>query len=136
VRFFDDLHVDGSTRRAEATLFVCHDSDYLADHFPGAPMLPGLMMLELAVQGAAALWGACEGHEPFFAAELEHLDRLRVTRRVVPGETLSVQVDMQPSDASDKASFKAVGKVNGLATMRASFRLRRLSGLDDARFEQ
>ena len=81
-------------------------------------------MLEMAVQSSAALWQACCGHEILLSAELDYLERLHILRRVVPGETLFVHVEMQAYTMSDAASFKAQASVAGEAAMRAHFRLR------------
>jgi 3-hydroxyacyl-[acyl-carrier-protein] dehydratase len=124
VRFVDDIRVDTGAGSAEGTLFVDPGADYLKDHFPGFPTLPGLLMLEASVQTAAALWAA-SATPPREGAVLEHVDRLQVVRRVVPGETLRVHVTVQ-SDAGGRgtASFTARGAVDTETAVRASFRLR------------
>ncbi|MEL7238582.1 MAG: beta-hydroxyacyl-ACP dehydratase, partial [Planctomycetota bacterium] len=44
-----------SDTRIEATKQVSQAEEYLADHFPTFPVLPGVMMLEAATQAAAWL---------------------------------------------------------------------------------
>ena len=44
------IRVDVETRRASAEAFIPADHPLFADHFPGAPLLPGSLMLELAAQ--------------------------------------------------------------------------------------
>jgi 3-hydroxymyristoyl/3-hydroxydecanoyl-(acyl carrier protein) dehydratase len=121
VEYTDAIRVDPSTSAAEGTLFVDPKADYLQDHFPGAPTLPGLMMLEAAVRVAASLLAARRGFGSL--TMLEHLDGLLVMRRVVPGETLVVRVEMVDGPSPAGASFKAEGVVADEPAMRARFRL-------------
>ncbi len=127
MEFTDEIHINAVAGCAEAKLFVHPEADYLKDHFPGAPMLPGLLMLESAVRTAAALWQARCDDDASFAAELDLVERLHILRQVVPGETLVVQVEMQAPSVSETfgaARFKARANVNGKATMRTAFYLR------------
>ncbi len=126
MKFTDEIHINAAAATAEAKLFVDPEADYLQDHFPGAPMLPGLMMLESAVRAAAALWRAYREDDASFASELDLVERLHILRRVVPGETLVVQVEMQPqatAKTADTACFKVRASVNGEIAMRSHFRL-------------
>jgi 3-hydroxyacyl-[acyl-carrier-protein] dehydratase len=123
VKFIDAIKVDAGARVAEGLLFVDAGADYLKDHFPGAPMLPGLLMLEASVRTAAALWAACV--PPVEGAVLEHVERLQMVRRVVPGETLRVHVELAPDPVGHRtACFTARGAVDGETAVRARFRLR------------
>ena len=44
------IHIEVEERRAAAEAFVPADHPLFADHFPGVPLLPGSLMLELAAQ--------------------------------------------------------------------------------------
>jgi len=44
------IRIDVEKRRASAEAFVAADHSLFADHFPGSPLLPGSLMLELAAQ--------------------------------------------------------------------------------------
>ena len=122
--FADAIAVNTPAGTAEARLFVAPGADYLLDHFPGAPMLPGLVMLEAAVRAAAALCHArhaSSGPEP----TLDRVDRLHVLRRVLPGETLRVRADLvEATTDRHTACFSARADVAGETAMRARFRLR------------
>ena len=126
LQFADTITVDSAGSSARAFFFVDPAADYLKDHFPGAPTLPGLVMLETAVRAAAALWDATEAGDSNRTATLQHVERLQIVRRVVPGETLTVETVREPgSTGSDTMSFTARGTVAGDMVMRARFRLRR-----------
>ena len=126
MRFADTITVDSTGSSAKAFFFVDPAADYLTDHFPGAPTLPGLVMLESAVLAAAALWDATEADGSDRTATLQHVERLQIVRRVVPGETLTVETVREPGrTGSETMSFTARGTVAGDMVMRARFRLRR-----------
>lgn len=126
MKFTDSITVDPAGGTSRALFFVDPAADYLKDHFPGAPTLPGLVMLESAVRAAAALWDATQVGAVERGAELDRVERLQIVRRVVPGETLVVDAAREPGDG-DPATvwFSARGKVGGDSAMRARFRLRR-----------
>ncbi|HTM25351.1 MAG TPA: hypothetical protein VL225_09170 [Vicinamibacterales bacterium] len=123
MRFTDSITIDASAGTSQASLFVEATADYLKDHFPGAPTLPGLVMLESAVRAAAALWeAAAPEHEG--AAALEHVERLQIVRPVVPGETLIVDATIEAGDGRPGTRwFMARATVGGETAMRARFRL-------------
>ena len=125
MRFADTIAVDLAAGTSTASFYVDPAADYLKDHFPGAPTLPGLMMLESAVRAAAALWDADDPTNVDRPALLEHVDRLQVVRRVVPGETLTVQTTREAGEDAGTANFMARGMVGDDTAMRARFRLRR-----------
>lgn len=57
-----------------------------AGHFPGAPVLPGMCHIDLALRAASLLAGAPLG--------LATIERARFVRRVLPGEELRIRVTL------------------------------------------
>lgn len=49
------ISIDADEGRAEGTAIVEADHPMLADHFPGTPLLPGSLLIELAAQVAGPL---------------------------------------------------------------------------------
>jgi 3-hydroxyacyl-[acyl-carrier-protein] dehydratase len=66
---------------------------YLQGHFPGYPVLPGVMMVEALAQTGAVLVmrdPANAGKIPFFA----RIDNCRFRQQVRPGDTLRLEVEV------------------------------------------
>lgn len=83
--------------------------EYLADHFPTFPVLPGVMMLEVAVQAAGWLMH----HRTNFArsmAVLKEARNVKYGQFVAPGNYLRMGVELVKA-TDDGATFKATGVV-------------------------
>jgi len=95
--------------------------EYLADHFPGFPVLPGVMMLEAAIQAAAWLVRV----ESNFAHSLVVLKEARGVRYgtfVAPGNTLVITAEAVEI-AAGRSDFKIKGAVNGNNAIQARIEL-------------
>jgi 3-hydroxyacyl-[acyl-carrier-protein] dehydratase len=96
--------------RIVAVKYVTLAEEYLADHFPTFPVLPGVMMLEAAVQAAGWLLH----HRTNFSrsmAVLKEARNIKYGQFVAPGNFLRMEVELlKASDAG--GTFKATGSVN------------------------
>ena len=106
--------------------------EYLADHFPSAPVMPGVMMLEALVQASAWLVRVSED----FAHSVVVLKQARGVKYanfVDPGQTLTVTAEITGQDARE-TKLKAQGTVNGAAAVSAKLVLERynIAGRDVA----
>lgn len=98
-----------SDERIVAVKYVSLAEEYLADHFPDFPVLPGVMMLEAAVQAAGWLLH----HRTNFSrsmAVLKEARNVKYGQFVAPGNFLRIEVDLLKS-TDGGASFKAGGLV-------------------------
>src|SRR2546423_5156491 len=105
-----DKIVELSDQRIVAVKFVSLAEEYLADHFPTFPVLPGVMVLESAVQAAGWLLH----HRTNFARSMAVLREARNVKNgqfAAPGNFFRIEVDLLKS-ADGGATFKAVGSVN------------------------
>jgi 3-hydroxyacyl-[acyl-carrier-protein] dehydratase len=113
-----------SGRRIVAQKAVSLAEEYLADHFPKFPVLPGVMMLEAMVQAAA--WLVRERLD--FAPSLVVLQEARnVTYKsfVTPGRVLTIEAVCSELDA-EHSVFAARGEVDGREIVKGRLTLRHL----------
>lgn len=99
------------TDRIIAVKHVSRAEEYLADHFPTFPVLPGVMMLEAITQAAGWLLHHRRGFSRSMAV-LKEARNVKYGRFVAPGDWLTVDVEWV-KDAGDGAGgvFKATGSV-------------------------
>src|SRR5262249_3744614 len=104
-----DSIVEMSDVRIVAIKQVSLAEEYLADHFPTFPVLPGVMMLESLTQPAAWLLHRRENFAKSMAV-LKEARNVKYGQFVAPGDALRVEVDfVKPTDSG--ATFKAQGLV-------------------------
>ena len=97
--------------------------EYLKDHFPGFPVMPGVLMLEAMTQAGAWLIRASED----FAHSMVVLKEARGVKYgqfVEPGETLRVTTEII-SQTDHETVMKARGEVNGKTTVTGRLTLQR-----------
>ena len=95
--------------RIVAVKYVSLAEEYLADHFPTFPVLPGVMMLEALTQAAG--WLLHRRHN--FAksmAVLKEAKNVKYGNFVAPGNFLRVDVELAKLTETG-ATFKATGTV-------------------------
>lgn len=97
-----DRVLERSSRRIVAIKNVTAAEEYLADHFPSFPVLPGVLMLEAMVQAARNLADAPPSSPPLV---LGGVRALKYGRFVRPGETIRVEVDLVKREG-DAAEFR------------------------------
>ena len=90
--------------------------EYLADHFPDFPVLPGVMMLEAAVQAAAWLVREWDQFQHSLVV-LREARGIRYGTFVSPGNVLQIQADVIRIQ-SDESEFKIRGMVESATAIQ------------------
>lgn len=101
----------------EAVKNVTINEPFFAGHFPGAPIMPGVLILEALAQTAAIVVMANpsnKGRIPFFMT----IDEVKFRKPVVPGDQLVLRIELlRMRSTSGKA--KATATVNGTLVTEA-----------------
>src|SRR6266849_5507730 len=91
--------------------------EYLADHFPTFPVMPGVLMLETLVEAAAWLLRITDDFKHSVIV-LREARNVKYGNFMEPGRQLSVRVEVIEQDVAS-ATFKGKGDVNGQTTVAA-----------------
>ncbi len=89
----DDVVEYEAGRRIVAVKNVTVNEDFFQGHFPGAPLMPGVLMIETLAQ-AATLLLMQESGGPALRARLRGVDNAKFRRQVVPGDRLTLEVTL------------------------------------------
>lgn len=116
--------------------FLALGEEYLADHFPKFPVMPGVLMLEALVEAAAWLWRSTSGFQHSVIV-LRDVKNVKYGTFMQPGRRMEFTVELVKADGS-AASFKGRGtNDSGEMTVAAAFGLHgySLSGRGEASVE-
>jgi 3-hydroxyacyl-[acyl-carrier-protein] dehydratase len=102
--------------------------EYLADHFPRFPVMPGVLMVQAMVDAGALLVGATEDFA-YSMITLKEARNVRFADFVQPGNVLTVTAELQKLDTRD-AELKTQGTVNGRTAVSARLTLERYNLAD------
>jgi len=95
--------------------------EYLADHFPAFPVMPGVLMLEALTQAAAWLVRLQQDFAKSIVM-LKKAQNVRYAYFVTPGNTLRCEVDAL-SINGESAKFKGAGYVGDKLAVSAKLEL-------------
>ncbi len=103
--------------KAHGKLYITGEEWFLKGHFPGNPVVPGVILCEILAQSACVLLAsAAEGQTPYFTS----LDKVKFRSPVKPGDTYETECEIIKS----KGPFyfcKGKGTVNGKTAVTAEF---------------
>jgi len=115
--FLDSFEITSSPQHGRGTKWLDPKLSFFADHFPGQPMMPAVLLIECAAQAAGSLWAAQLGPQspPHFV--LAQVLQFKVLRSVLPGEKIETDVSLA-AVLGKVAQFEAVLLINGAEVAR------------------
>jgi UDP-N-acetylglucosamine acyltransferase len=118
VRLLDlAARADGPARLTAAKA-VSASEEYFQGHFPGMPLMPGVLMLEALTQAATALLASEPDTPPGVSIRLRGVVDAKFRRHVVPGDTLQLDVRLRRR-RGPLAKVQASAAVDGAVVMEA-----------------
>jgi 3-hydroxyacyl-[acyl-carrier-protein] dehydratase len=123
----DELQPD---ERIAAVKTLSLAEEYLADHFPRFPVMPGVLMLEAMTQAGAWLVRASEDFQHSMVV-LKEAKNVKYGQFVAPGQTLHVSAEIV-SQTDEETTVKARGTVDGRTTVSGRLVLERYNLADRA----
>ncbi|MFM2177799.1 MAG: hypothetical protein RL015_1897 [Verrucomicrobiota bacterium] len=89
-RFIDELVDMKPGESASARWTLKGDEAFLAGHFPGQPLLPGVIMIEALAQLGGILAQSDRGEQPLKNVRLTAVRQFKILGSIPPGETLTI----------------------------------------------
>ena len=104
------LELDHTTRKCKGLKNVTINEPFFQGHYPGRPIMPGVMIIEAIAQVGAALLltSEFEGRIPLIGA----IDDVKFKRPVMPGDQLIMDCEILWVRAG-----AGVGRMKGVATV-------------------
>ena len=118
------LFIDKVTALSDETItiesYVDPEADFFKGHFPGRPIMPGVLIIETVAQAGALLISLTRGlsDEKFIA--FTNVDAVKFKRPVNPGETLIVDVTIEKLRLPFY-KFSGKARVNGVLAASLNF---------------
>ncbi len=107
----DRVHVWEPGKSLSASKALTLGEEYLADHFPTFPVMPGVLMLQAVVEASAWLWRITSDFKhPVIT--LREVKNVKYGTFMQPGHVLELSTELLKSDDST-ATFRGKGQVRG-----------------------
>jgi 3-hydroxyacyl-[acyl-carrier-protein] dehydratase len=118
----DRIHEWEPGKRLMASKVLTLGEEYLADHFPTFPVMPGVLMLQAVAEASAWLWRVSNEFRHTVIV-LREVKNVKYGTFMTPGNTLELSAELVKADEAT-ATFRGKGNVKGGAqTVNAQFTL-------------
>jgi 3-hydroxyacyl-[acyl-carrier-protein] dehydratase len=107
----DRVHAWEPGKRLTASKALTLGEEYLADHFPSFPVMPGVLMLQAVAEASAWLWRVTTEFRHTVIV-LREMKNVKYGTFMPPGQTLELTTELVKADDSI-ATFRGKGNVRG-----------------------
>jgi 3-hydroxyacyl-[acyl-carrier-protein] dehydratase len=115
---FVDKVLECDTRKISTSLFLSGNEDFFKGHFPGNPIMPGVLLQEALFQSGAAFMAI--NNSASGLGVVTRVQNAKFKNMVKPGDTLIMEVELVEQIAN--ASYmKGNIKVNGKSVLAMEF---------------
>jgi 3-hydroxyacyl-[acyl-carrier-protein] dehydratase len=114
---FVDKITNLEDKKIQTSLTITGEEDFFKGHFPGNPIMPGVLLQEALFQSGAALMAGKSGSG---LGVVTRVQNAKFKNMVRPGDTLEMEVEL--TDTISNASYmKGTSKVNGKTVLVIEF---------------
>lgn len=117
--FLDEI-LERDDRRIKAVKTLRSEEPYLAGHYPGRPIMPGVLICECVFQAGAALLFGRGALDPNKVPVLSKIQNARFRRPVFPGAQLAIEAEIV-EEIMGALVMKGTVSVNGQNVLRTEF---------------
>lgn len=93
-RFLDRLSSLEGGRRGIGEYRLRGDEPFLRGHFPGMPLLPGVLLVEAGAQLAGVVAQSDPLHGPIHGLKLAAIRQARIHGSLLPGQTVRIEAEL------------------------------------------
>jgi 3-hydroxyacyl-[acyl-carrier-protein] dehydratase len=106
-------------KRVVAIKNVSANEPFFQGHFPGRPIMPGVLILEAMAQAAGLCFAGDPNRKQEYVYYYAGIDGARFKRPVVPGDRLELEVKLERL-LRNIGKFSCVGRVDGEVAAEAT----------------
>ena len=94
-RFVDNVEFLENGKRVRATKYLSPTLPFFTDHFPGNPLMPGVLLIECAAQAAGCLWGNQTSQSEPEKYLLAQVLTFKLLRPTLPEQILMIEASLE-----------------------------------------